>query len=66
MDASAGQNPSAFHASAELTAMKNKLIAFAALALAAILISGCATSTETTTTTETTKKDRTKSSMYAR
>jgi len=45
--------------------MKNKLIAFAALAITAVLLSGCASSADTTTTTTTTT-DRTKSSMYAR
>lgn len=42
--------------------MKNKLIAFTFLALAAVLFAGCAGTTETTTTTRT----REQSSMYAR
>jgi hypothetical protein len=63
MEARAGHDPSALPASSELTAMRNKLVAFAALALIAVLISGCATSAETTTTTTT---DRTQSPMYAR
>lgn len=44
--------------------MKLKLMTLAALALTAVLISGCSTTAETTTTTTTT--DRTQSSMYAR
>ena len=55
-------DPSIFSVQYELLVMKNKLIAFALLVLATILISGCATSTETTTTTRT----REQSSMYAR
>jgi ABC-type oligopeptide transport system substrate-binding subunit len=45
--------------------MKNKLIAFTALLLLSSLFTGCATSPSATSTTEE-KKDRTKSSMYAR
>ncbi|MEY2558892.1 MAG: hypothetical protein QOE34_2317 [Verrucomicrobiota bacterium] len=45
----------------------NKLIAFVALALATVLVSGCATSSsDTNPTTDVAKKDRTKSSLYAR
>ncbi len=42
--------------------MKKNLIAFTFLALATVLITGCATTAETTTTTRT----RETSSMYAR
>jgi uncharacterized protein YceK len=49
--------------------MKIQIITFVALALTVILISGCASSmssNEPNSTTEAAKKDRTKSSMYAR
>jgi PBP1b-binding outer membrane lipoprotein LpoB len=46
--------------------MKNKLMAYAVLALAAVFISGCASSTDENPTLEAAHKDRTKSSMYAR
>ena len=42
--------------------MTQKLIAFTFLALATVLLAGCASTTETTTTTRT----REQSSMYAR
>jgi hypothetical protein len=60
------KNASAFPSPFELTEM-NKLIAFVALALATVLVSGCATSSsDTNPTTDAAKKDRTKSSLYAR
>jgi hypothetical protein len=49
-----------------LKVMKNKLMAYAVIALAAVLISGCASSTDENPTLEAAKQDRTKSSMYAR
>lgn len=57
-------NASSFPSDCEFTAMKLKLMTLAALALTAVLISGCSTTADTTTTTTTT--DRTQSSMYAR
>lgn len=46
--------------------MKNKNIGFALLPVAAVLVSGCAISVDTNSTDTPEKKDRTKSSMYAR
>gem|GEM_PF-4553410 len=57
-------NASSSPSNCEFTAMKPQLMALAALALTAVLISGCSTTTDSTTTTTTT--DRTQSSMYAR
>jgi hypothetical protein len=63
------QNAPGFLFACEFSVMKNQIITFVALALAVILVSGCASSmssNEPNPTTEAAKNDRTKSSMYAR